>query len=209
MTASVDEVRSRENDREDWAEGHQYRDYVTERWPGTKIPDYIASRLRWNEAFQKNPAACTRAVGPRVAGRCHPSEMSPGQNQRPRCHPICTATAASNGNANRRSGMRWRRSTGIVREAERLEATADLRALVREKTGLSLSKFLERCCSVDEASFNDPYSVAARFARFNGLPSPEALADEMVQAVQYQQAAEATNNWLDGFEAKWPIGGRL
>ena len=99
--------------------------------------------------------------------------------------------------------MRWRQSTAIV-QTPTTSKQPPICARWCEKNRPLAVEIPGACCAVDDASFNDPYSVAARSPGSTGCRQPSSTQTEMVQAAQYQQATEATGTWLDSPRATGP-----
>jgi hypothetical protein len=107
--------------------------------------------------------------------------------------------------------IEWQRNQDVldaVKQASRdqddgkdYEATARVRALVREKTGLSFPDFISHCRSIDRASLDDPAGIAARFSVFCGAPATQTEQAEIESAAQHQARAQEANQFLAAYEA--------
>jgi hypothetical protein len=185
--AAVAETKGREDDRSDWDESREHREWFAERYPETKLADYGRAMLGWHDRFRSDPAGAREgwvrhwASQPpfhhRSKAKEKPAEVRPVErlgNKRVDDYADDVAVA-------------YKKVAADARENDDFASTAELRQLVKERLpGISFNKFLEHCRALDVASLDDPASVANRFAVFSGMPATEQQAAEMHQGANQQ-----------------------
>jgi hypothetical protein len=185
--AASDEVRGRENDKGDWDSSKEHREWLSERYPGTKLNDYGAKMLDWHQYFQRDPANAKEAWIRHWASR-------PPFHHRPSAKPQKEEAPSDWWAEGKREWALDRDVVDAVRGAARnredeseFANTNQLRQLLRQN-GMSLTDFLDKCRLLETASLDDPAGVAHRFAVFSGLPATERQAQELQAALQQQHA---------------------
>jgi hypothetical protein len=199
--AAVTEVKYRDDDKSDWDASRKDRDEWAENYPQADLSSYIENKLSWHRAFQQNPSAAREAYvrAWSKSSPFHPKPIAPKVKQEPpsdlwqdgrmefeRQQDVLDAVRSSSRNRD---------------DAKHYESTAQLRQLVKERTGLSFSDFMSKARAIDAASLNDPSGIASRFAVFSGEPATEMEAQELQAAVQHQAATQQATDFLQAYEA--------
>src|SRR5262249_38384639 len=155
-----------------------------ERWAGSGFDDlnkYIANRIGWLEAFQRNPHEA-REQWVRMWGRTSPFHFQ---------QKAAKAKAEPHPDLDEKGKREWQfyedvRAAAYDQAApnradeEDFMRTRDMRAILKEKMpGSTLSDFLEKCRQVDICSLDNPGNVGARFAAFFGAPVTEMQVREL------------------------------
>jgi hypothetical protein len=200
--AAVTEVKYRDDDKSDWENSKADRHALLEAYPNSSgLESYVANKLNWHAYFQRDPINAREAYTRTWARQApfHPKQ------------PVAKVKEEPPADMWQDGRIDWQRDRDIrdavasaSREADdgkQYESTAKLRALVREKTGLSFSDFLAKARAIDAASLDDPGGVAARFSVFSGAPATQAEAQEIQAAVQHQAAAQQAGEFLQAYEA--------
>jgi hypothetical protein len=185
--AASDEVRGRESDKDDWDSSREHREWLRERYPGTKLNDYGRNMWGWHEYFQKDPANAKEAWIRHWASRPpfhHRPSVKAKEEEAPKDW-LESGKAEWELDKAVRDG--YRSASRDRADAEDYVATSQFRQFLRQN-GISLTDYLDKCRLIETASLDDPVGVAHRVAVHSGLPATERQAQELQSALQQQQA---------------------
>jgi hypothetical protein len=185
--AALDETAGREDDRSDWDSSREHREWLSERYPDTKLGDYGRAMLSWHDRFRSDPAGAREAWIRHYAAQPPFSHRSKPKEKPAEVRPVERISNLRPDDYADDAAAAYKKVAADARENDEYAGTAELRQLVKERLpGISFAKFLEHCRAIDQASLDDPHGVATRFAVFSGMPATEQQAAELHQGANQQ-----------------------
>jgi hypothetical protein len=196
VSAAVDEVKNREETRDDWNASREHRDALAEAYPNSPgLENYVMNKLGWHRAFQENPVAA-REQYIRAWSKTSPFHPKVTAKVEEKAPEDWWESGKAEWQADKDARDGYRQAAANAADDEAFTTTAKLRQLVKERTGLSFSDFLSKARAIDQASLDDPAGIATRFALFSGMPSTQAEAQEMQAAMQRQARTQEADSFL-------------